>query len=288
MTESWCQKTLIDGVTIQQTGWRKTFSALPRRERPSSVVRQHQNKSSRPPNPLRPSTFTPKVTHQFSRNYYSTPKHTSYNTNASADKNDTYFGRGYGYSPTRRVPEQRSSTQGRWPTRIVPNSGNSHHRLPSNRYYAYNTNVSPNGTNGDSRWSHATPRPNNNVPPSSLTTPELIISTMVPVPDELPLSLAIMVGEDTGVDVSGWKSKMKQVNPLEPFLFVFSLRDQSSNDHSGKQQFSTECQYPSSSTPPLQPLKSHLELVTFQKCEEPQTPQDIPVVVAKKNKLPLL
>lgn len=83
----------------------------------------------------------------------------------------------------------------------------SHRRSEPNRYYAYNTNASrQNVSFSRNRW------PTNYSPDdvqSSLTTPELIISTMVPVPDELPLSLAIMVGEDPGVDVSSWKSNTK-------------------------------------------------------------------------------
>ncbi|KAF8763888.1 hypothetical protein HNY73_022022 [Argiope bruennichi] len=179
------------------------FSVLPSRERPSSRARQQQ--SSRPPNPLRPSTFTPKIGNKNTRNYYSTPKHTSHFTNKPTDKNDTF--------------------RDKWTNRPVPNSSTPPRRPIPNRYFAYNTHAPSNGSGGygDGKWSHSTVSPNDNVPPSSLTTPELVISTMVPVPDELPLSLAIMVGEDSGVDVSGWKSKMKQVNPLESSADVESI-----------------------------------------------------------------
>ncbi|GFU94320.1 uncharacterized protein TNCV_162501 [Trichonephila clavipes] len=196
-------------------------SILPSRERPSSVIRQQSKEypqSSRPPNPLRPSTTTPKIINKSSRNYYSTPKHTSQFAPRYAEKNDTYQGRGYGFVPTRRVSvSQTGSTQGRWPSKPNPSYGKPHRRPTPNRYYAYNTHVPPNSTtnSGDGRRSNASPYSDSSIPPPSLTTPELVISTMVPMPDELPLSLAIMVGEDTGVDVSAWKSKMKNVNPVE-------------------------------------------------------------------------
>ncbi|GFY44624.1 uncharacterized protein TNIN_241301 [Trichonephila inaurata madagascariensis] len=196
-------------------------SILPSRERPSSVIRQQSKEypqSSRPPNPLRPSTTTPKIVNKSSRNYYSTPKHTSQFASRYAEKNDTYQGRGYGFVPTSRVSvSQTGSTQGRWPSKPNPSYGKPHRRPTPNRYYAYNTHVPPNSTtnSGDGRRSNASPYSDSSLPPPSLTTPELVISTMVPMPDELPLSLAIMVGEDTGVDVSAWKSKMKNVNPIE-------------------------------------------------------------------------
>lgn len=66
----------------------------------------------------------------------------------------------------------------------------------------------------DKRWPSESYSASSEVPPSSLTTPELVISTMVPVPNELPLSLAIMVGEDSGVDVPSWKSNTKHIGPL--------------------------------------------------------------------------
>ncbi|GFQ75850.1 uncharacterized protein TNCT_24621 [Trichonephila clavata] len=194
---------------------------LPNRERPSSVIRQLNKEypqSSRPSNPLKPSTTTPKIVNKSSRNYYSTPKHTSQFASRYAEKNDTYQGRGYGFVPTGRVSgSQTASTQGRWPSKPNPSYGKPHRRPTPNRYYAYNTHVPPNSTtnSGDGRRSNASPYSDSSIPPPSLTTPELVISTMVPMPDELPLSLAIMVGEDTGVDVSAWKSKMKNVNPIE-------------------------------------------------------------------------
>ncbi|GFU29830.1 uncharacterized protein NPIL_395251 [Nephila pilipes] len=202
-------------------GVQDDFSALPNRERPSSMLRQQSKEypqSSRPPNPFMASTTSPKVVNKSSRNYYSSPKHISQFTTRHIEQNDTYQGRGYGYVPTRRefVPHT-ASTPGRWPSKPMPSNGNPHRRPTPNRYYAYNTHVPPNGTtsSGDGRKSNASPYSDSSIPPSSLTTPELVISTMVPVPDELPLSLAIMVGEDTGVDVSSWKSKMKNVNSLE-------------------------------------------------------------------------
>lgn len=88
---------------------------------------------------------------------------------------------------------------------------NNHHkqRNQSNRYYAYNTHAPrKNASASNSRWTSN--RISDDVL-SSLTTPELIISTMGPVPDELPLSLAIMVGEDPAVDMSSWKSNTKHI-----------------------------------------------------------------------------
>lgn len=79
----------------------------------------------------------------------------------------------------------------------------------NNRYYAYNTNAPRQRvSNMPHRWSSS------HIPDevqSSLTTPELVISTTGPVPDELPLSLAIMVGEDPGVDLPSWKSNTKHI-----------------------------------------------------------------------------
>lgn len=79
----------------------------------------------------------------------------------------------------------------------------------NNRYYAYNTNAPRQRvSNTPHHWS-STQIPD--VVHSSLTTPELVISTSGPVPDELPLSLAIMVGEDPGVDLPSWKSNTKHI-----------------------------------------------------------------------------
>lgn len=91
----------------------------------------------------------------------------------------------------------------------ISNNYSSQRRAPNNRYYAYNTNApKQRASNMTHRWA------SNHIPDevhSSLTTPELVISTTGPVPDEVPLSLAIMVGEDPGVDLPSWKSNTKHI-----------------------------------------------------------------------------
>ncbi|KAG8201928.1 hypothetical protein JTE90_027405 [Oedothorax gibbosus] len=206
-------------------------SVLPKRERPSSRI-QSLNSSSRAVNPLRPATISPRYVS--SNDYLSSMHHSSsvHANRVSRPNLQTGMpqGRGYGYDSARRFtgrPTPNNNDKASWQNRINNYAAHGHpqRRPNANRYYAYNTNMPPNKNNETDRWPSSKPESDaaSTEFPSSLTTPELVISTMVPVPNELPLSLAIMVGEDTGVDVSSWKSNTKQGGSLESAEDIESL-----------------------------------------------------------------
>lgn len=146
-----------------------------------------------------------------SNNYVTPSRYRPNFTRGPASSNTYRFNRShsqqnsFAYNVNRPEIIQRDN---RWKFDQKP-STSSQRRFPSNRYYAYHTNAPRQNVSGSANhWSSY------NIPEevqSSLTTPELIISTTGPVPDEVPLSLAIMVGEDPGVDVSSWKSNTKQI-----------------------------------------------------------------------------
>ncbi|XP_071035192.1 uncharacterized protein [Parasteatoda tepidariorum] len=219
-----------DPVAIDPNRWRyhtaqaaeNEYSVLPKRERPSSSRNTPVNNRV----PYSRSTFQGHRNTNYPPAQGTTVKHTN-NYPKFKNGSATFLGHlppSYGqHSPEPRKQATgffQHNAQTNQKQSMKPNASYMYDNLRArqipNRYNSYNVGEGMRQRNGsgvtNDKVSSSYNKVSTEVPPSSLTTPELIISTMVPVPDELPLSLAIMVGEDSGVEAPSWKANSKHSN----------------------------------------------------------------------------